>query len=306
MFLEETLEQPSGGRKPLNFLWTNVKGTLLWSKSDKHNYSPIPDDANPLMPIDDSGTFEASEPVQQKIAFREIWTSQVICTMIAQFIIAGHITSFQLLWATFLSTPVDKSSQTHQSIIRFGGGVGLTPPVIGSVMSTLNGVSVILQLFIYPKLSDRWGTLRLWRAALIVFPFTYLFAPSPAFVASKLTSNTSVAVWIAIAGVLILNVTGRTAALPAMTILINDCVPGPSARATINAAGTSTAQLSKCIFPFVILSVYAWGLQKDIVGLAFWLLGGLALVAIIASRWVKTSDIPTKNEIRLHVGDARA
>ena len=152
-------------------------------------------------------------------------------------------------------------------------------------MSLLGAIGVGLQMAIYPMLNDRYGALKIWRAALFVFPLVYVVAPFPALVASN--NFGPLLVWLAMAFVLFLFVAGRTGVTPATTLIINDCTPHPSARGTIHTTGTVVGNLSRSFFPVMAFVIFGKGLQIGVVGLGFWCLSVLAVFACIASGWVR-------------------
>ena len=282
--LEETLESLQ-----------NTEGSFarrLWKKlmqsrgvSDDHQYAAL--DAE-----DDEATIPLTLPLQSppkrkaKLPFQRIWTRNVICTLLAHFIIAGHLGTFTNLWAIFLSTPIGQAERQHPPF-NFTGGLGMHPREVGFAMSALGVIGVTLQLVVYPMLNDRFGTVKIWQATLFIFPIVYILAPYPALVASENTNgDETVLVWMAMLFVLLLFVIGRTGVTPATTLLINDCTPHPSVRGTIHTAGTVIGNLSRSLFPIIAFSIFGKGLDVGIVGLGFWCLAGLAVTACIASRWV--------------------
>jgi MFS family permease len=230
----------------------------------------------------------ASKP-KARLPFRRIWTWNVLCTMLAHFIIAGHIATFTNLWAIFLSTPLS-NPKTQHAPFQFSGGLSMQPREVGFAMSTLGAIGVTLQLVIYPMLNDKFGTIRIWRAALFVFPVAYTLAPFPALIASLAITSVSgkaVIVWISVGFVLLLFVVGRTGVTPATTLLINDCTPHPSVRGTIHTAGTVIGNLSRSFFPVIAFAIFGKGLEVGVVGLGFWCLACLGILACVASRWVE-------------------
>ncbi|KAH8591069.1 major facilitator superfamily domain-containing protein, partial [Bisporella sp. PMI_857] len=228
---------------------------------------------------------EPAKPTTRKkkaLPFRRIWTRNVLCTMLAHFIIAGHLSTFANLWAIFLSTPLS-TSPPHPPF-TFTGGLGMIPREVGFAMSALGVVGVVLQLIVYPMLNDRFGTIRIWRWALFVFPFVYALAPFPSLIASYFPPK--VVVWISMLFVLLLFVIGRTGVIPATTLLINDCTPHPSVRGTIHTAGTVIGNLARSFFPIIAFVIFGKGLQIGVVGLGFWCLASLGGLACVASWWV--------------------
>lgn len=283
--LEETLEslqhtEGSFARR----LWKK----LMQSKNTSdHSYSAVnPEDTRDEETIPLSQSPPPPPRPKAKLPFRRIWTRNVLCTMLAHFIIAGHLGTFTNLWAIFLSTPIEKASRQHPPF-KFGGGLGMQPREVGFAMSALGVIGVTLQLIIYPILNDRFGTIRIWQGALFIFPIVYTLAPFPSLVASENTNGEdTVLVWIAMLFVLLLFVVGRTGVTPATTLLINDCTPHPSVRGTIHTAGTVIGNLSRSLFPIIAFSIFGKGLDIGVVGLGFWCLACLAILACVASRWV--------------------
>jgi hypothetical protein len=293
--LRETLEHHNAERSVVRRVWRKIKSFASKAQSTDHEYAPIesmePD--TPTSPVVElSPTLSTTPPSptapkrKGKLPFFRIWTFNVLCTMLAHFIIAGHLGTFSNLWAIFLSTPVEKSG-THHPPFKFSGGLGMLPRDVGFAMSLLGAIGVVLQLVIYPMLNDRFGTIRIWRGALYVFPFVYALAPYPSLVASAVSVNgKTVLVWFAMSFVLLLFVIGRTGVTPATTLLINDCTPHPSARGTIHTAATVIGNLSRSVFPVAALAIFGKGLKIGVVGLGFWCLACLAILACVASAWV--------------------
>lgn len=287
--LEETLEHFKAAEGSIiQRLWTKLGSR---NQSSDHAYTAISssEPSSPQSPLKLSRLPSRSPPPKPKakLPFRRIWTWNVLCTMFAHFIIAGHIATFTNLWAIFLSTPIEKSTNQHPPF-RFGGGLSMQPREVGFAMSTLGAIGVTMQLVIYPMLNDRYGTIRIWRSALYVFPIAYALAPLPALVGSASTLPAKpILVWLSVGFVLFLFVIGRTGVTPATTLLINDCTPHPSVRGTIHTAGTVIGNLSRSIFPVIAFVIFGKGLEIGVVGLGFWCLSVLAVAACVASRWVE-------------------
>ena len=296
--LEETLE--SLRHTEGSVIWKKLKAFISRRKSDEHVYKAIgseePDTPDsPIVELSHSNptsprTPQAPEPPKKKkgrLPFWRIWTFNVCCTMLAHFIIAGHLGTFTNLWPIFLSSPIASPSWQHPPF-KFTGGLGMQPSDVGYAMSLLGVIGVILQMVIYPMLNDRFGTVSIWRMALYIFPVVYILAPFPALVASaKDLNGRNVLTWVALCIILFLFVIGRTGVTPATTLLINDCTPHPSVRGTIHTAGTVIGNLSRSIFPIVAFMIFGKGLEIGVVGLGFWVVAVLALLACLASQWVK-------------------
>ena len=288
VFMEETLESLQGTKSTLidrvsTKLEAKFSKKASKSKTGNSETSPLNPPTNNT-PTENTPLI-AKPQNKAKLPFRQIWTPNVLSTMLSHFIIVGHLGTFSNLWAIFLTAPVGPRSH---SPLHFTGGLGMVPRDVGFALSLLGGISMVLQLVLYPMLQDRFGTLRIWRTALFVFPIVYLVAPYPSLVASSLsTSSRTATTWIAMSAVLLLFTIGRTGVTPATTLLINDCTPHPSVRGTVHAAATVLGHLSRSIFPVAALTVFGQGLRIGVVGLGFWCLAVLAVASCVASAWVR-------------------
>lgn len=232
----------------------------------------------------------------QRLPFGRIFTRNVAMTLIAHFFLTFHIGTFNSLWFIFLSTPVwdpkTSDNETHLPF-HFTGGLGLQPRSVGMAMAILGVIGINMQLFLYPRISSRLGTIRSWRYFLILFPITYFLAPYLSVVPSSAeppAGKAGPAIWLSIVGVLLIQVTGRTFALPSQTILVNNCSPHPSVLGTIHGLGQSVSSAARTIGPMVGGLVYGYGLNTGTVGLVWWCLSGIAVCACLASLFVREGD----------------
>ncbi|KAK4447860.1 major facilitator superfamily domain-containing protein [Podospora aff. communis PSN243] len=239
----------------------------------------------------------------QRLAFRRIFTRNVVFTLLSGFILAFHVGTFNSLWFVFLSTPVYDPSKPPESLhgyprslpFIFTGGMGLQPREVGMAMAILGVLGIALQLLVYPRLSARLGTVRSWRIFLVGFPFAYFLVPFLSLVPSSEASppphpKSGIAVWLSIAGVLSFQVIGRTFALPAQTILVNNCTPHPSVLGTVHGLGQSVSSFARTIGPVLCGFLYGLGLARGVVGAVWWGLGGVAICGFMASFLVREGD----------------
>ncbi|EFZ01634.2 MFS transporter [Metarhizium robertsii] len=264
-------------------------------------YVPIPSDALELATDGGGGDGSAQGKLParrytRRLPFRRIFTRNVALTLFAQFFLTFHIGTFNSLWFVFLSTPVfDPSASDHgvRLPFRFTGGIGMHPQAVGVAMAILGVIGIALQLFFYPRMSERLGTLMSWRVFLLLFPMAYFLVPYLSVVPSTSGpphSKTGAAIWLSICGVLFIQVMGRTFALPSQAILINNCSPHPSVLGTVHGLGQSVSSFARTVGPIIGGVVYGFGLSRGYVGLVFWLLSCVAICACLASLLVKEGD----------------
>ncbi|KAK0702630.1 major facilitator superfamily domain-containing protein [Apiosordaria backusii] len=297
LLLEETLDLCAGQRDRGLELGHRLK---LWLSqyNSKGGYSRLPTEdsagtdveTHPLTHGTDSQQSSLSEATPfkpkyarrrftQRLPFRRIFTPNVISTFTASCLLSLHVGTFNSLWFVFLSTPVydpSKGAESPDAFRRhlpftFTGGLGLHPREVGMAMAILGMLGIALQLGVYPWLSAGLGTVRSWRIFLLFFP-------------------DGIVVWLAIAGVLCFHVIGRTFALPAQTILVNNCTPHPSVLGTVHGIGQSVSSLSRTVGPFLGGFLYGQGLAKGVVGAVFWCLSTVAIGGIVASLFVHEGD----------------
>jgi len=251
---------------------------------------------------------------KSKLPFRRIFTTNVICTLIAHGLLAMHIGTFNNLWFVFLSTPVyptydertpappyggHNSTDSHNLPLPphykeklpfvFTGGLGMPPTSVGLAMAILGFIGINLQLWVYPLVNAKLGTVLSWRIFLYCFPISYIIAPYLSIVPSRSPpphEKDGFLVWFCMCCVLFVQVIGRTFALPASTILLNNCSPHPSVLGTIHGIGHSVSSAARTLGPSVGGWAYGFGLKSGVVGAVWWLLAGVAAATIVASNFV--------------------
>jgi hypothetical protein len=233
------------------------------------------------------------------LPFRRIFTRNVSLTFFAHFFLAFHLGTFNSLWFVFLSTPVYDPQKPNPPDFKpslplhFTGGLGLPPRFVGMAMALLGVIGITMQLFLYPRLSSRFGTVRMWRVALFLFPVAYTVVPFLSIVPSTTappSQKTGPAIWIALACVLFIQVSGRTFALPAQTILVNNCTPHPSVLGSVHGIGQSVSSFARTIGPVAGGWLYGLGLSNGMVGGVYWGLACVGVCGLLASFWVREGN----------------
>lgn len=313
--LEETLEalrdKPDYG---LRFSrW--VARTLLFRRESAHQYAALVNrehaEADVEMSAITSKKTGQSTKTKQKLPFRRIWTSNILFTLLAHGILAMHVGTFNNLWFVFLSTPRYDSDPAHQSgenaekslqlpkgyhahaPFTFTGGLALPPPSIGTALAILGVIGISLQLLLYPRISFRLGTTTSFRFSLLLFPVSYFLVPFLATIPSSLPAPaqaSGILVWLSITLVLLVQVTARTFALPSTAILVNNACPHPSVLGTIHGIAQSVASAARTFGPVFFGMLYGVGLEKGVVGLAWWCMAGVAVLGAVAGTWVREGD----------------
>lgn len=330
-FLEETNElckdKPDHGLR----IGRSLRRRLFRQNiATEDGYSAIPDDdydashnlelqptPTSVHPEVSASSDKTSKVLRQRLPFRRIWTRNLILTLLAHGLMAMHVGGFNSLWFIYLSTPRFDPAHPHppdykpHGFVHFTGGLALPPARIGIALAILGFIGITLQLFLYPKLSHRLGTAKSYRIFLGLFPAAYTLAPFLSRVPSWSAPPAGISgpfIWIAVIGVLFIQVLARTFALPCTTILVNNVSPHPSVLGTVHGIGQSVSSLTRTIGPIMFSWVFGKGLNMGIVGLGWWLMASVALVGFVAAQWVREGDgheILLEGEIRDKDGEVR-
>jgi MFS family permease len=215
-----------------------------------------------------------SDPSRQQ---GSIWTRDVLCALVSFGMLPLHNGAFMHIYPVFLSgLPTHQDDQ--RSVFHFKGGMGMHSRAIGLNLSLFGLCGIMLQLFIYPRLQARLGTLGVFRISLILFPLVYLFAPF-----LVLLPETGVMRWVCIALVTWGQIMARTLAIPSTVILVTHSAPAKGALGRIHGAGNMAASAARAVGPSLGGWVFAKGIEHDMVGMVWWFY--LLVVAATALAW---------------------
>lgn len=225
-----------------------------------------------------------SEPPKAAPPFYHAFTANVLMVLATVALMDFQMGAFAQLWTVFLSSArrTDEEMATVRLPFYFTGGLQFSLPTIGLAMSILGFVGIFLQLTIYPSVNARFGLLRSFRWSLFVFPMAYALAPY-----LSLLINVPFLLWLGIVVVLVLQVAARTFAIPGSVLLINNSSPSPSMLGTIHGMGAATSSAFRTIGPIVAGHWYGQGLEKGVVGWAWWWVALMSLLGVIPSFWAR-------------------
>jgi MFS family permease len=192
-----------------------------------------------------------------------IWTRHLCKTLLAFTLLPLHNATFLHVFPVLLSMPT-VPGQTP-SIFTFKGGLGLTSPMIGLYLSLFGIAGIILQLFIYPRLQQRMGTLGVFRVANAIFPLAYILAPYLVLLVDHNQMK-----WIPMAVVLFTQVMARTMAIPSSILLLTNATQHRSRLGTIHGAGNTLSAFASACGPAIGGVLLARGIDMGVAGLVWW------------------------------------
>lgn len=224
-----------------------------------------------------------SPPPKQtrSLPFKRVWTRNVIFTLVAEALFDFQLGAFTNLWTLFLSSPRSTHEETAARSLPwvFTGGLGMPAATVGLATSVLGIIGMVFQIFAYPPIHARLGTLRGFRYFMAFFPVAYFLAPYLAVLPSTTdppAPASGISIWMFMTVVQIFQVMARTVTLPASIILLNNCSPHPSVLGLVHGLGQSVSAGFRTVGPVVGGWWYGASLEAGIVAAGWW---GIASVA---------------------------
>lgn len=225
----------------------------------------------PTIHPDTEAALTKADSTPEKIPFRKIFTKNVIYTLLAHFLLAFHISSFNAL--IFILLPTPRSANINARLpFSFTGGLGLSTEHVGLATAIIGIIGFPLQISSYPLINARLGTLRSYRVFLPFSPIAYTLLPFLTLLPDK-----AYLIWPCLTVVLALQVISRTFTLPGAIILVNNSAPDPSVLGTIHGFAQSVSSAARTLGPVLGGIGLGWGLKNNAVGAVWWC---MALVAI--------------------------
>lgn len=255
-------------------------------------------DSEQAVPLMSPGTPQPEpKPQPPKLAFRHIWTPNVLFTLLAHFATAFHIGTFTNLSFIFLSaeryspdSPNFRSNYHPHGPFVFTGGLNLSSVQVGAAMSILGAIGITLQVLIYPRMNDKFGVLPLYRLFVYGFPIAYLLVPYLDLIPTRSeppAAADGILFWLGLCSILFIYTVSRVFVLPATMILVNNCSPHPSVLGTIHGVAGSVGSAARTLGPGVAGFLFGVGLDAGVVGLAWWALAVAGGFAVLTSLLVR-------------------
>lgn len=193
----------------------------------------------------------------------------------------SHSVSFDQLMPVFLSTP--ESQEEVALPFKFQGGFNLSTSTIGLMLAVQGVYSMIAQLWLFPFVVSRFGTLRTFRFVLLLWPPLYFLVPYLILLPTKLQMT---AAYIS----LISKITFHVIAFPSTAIMLRNAAPSDRFLGSINGAAASTASLSRAFGPSVSGFLHAKGMSSGYSVLSWWACGVVCTIGAIQSRWLEDPE----------------
>jgi MFS family permease len=169
-----------------------------------------------------------------------------------------------------------ESKSTPHLPFKFVGGLNLPTKTIGFILSAQGGLQVIAQMFIFPKVQKRLGTLRTFRLVIFSYPILYWIVPYVTLLPTFLQ-------YPAIFFILVWKVTTQAMSYPSNTMMLVNQAPSKRVLGTLNGFAASAASLARAIGPTIAGVIQAAGLNIGVSGLPWWTCAAVAVIGACVS-----------------------
>ncbi|KAI0427548.1 major facilitator superfamily domain-containing protein [Xylaria sp. FL1042] len=232
-----------------------------------------------------------AKKLTRSLPFSRVWTRNVIFTLVSEALFDFQLGAFTNLWTLFLSSPRSTPEETAVRSLPwiFTGGLGMPAATVGLATSVLGIIGMILQIFAYPPVHARLGTLRGFRYFMALFPVAYFLAPYLAILPSATeppAPASGIIIWMFMTVVQVFQVMARTVTLPASIILLNNCSPHPSVLGLVHGLGQSVSAGFRTVGPVVGGWWYGASLEAGVVGASWWAVAGVAALGCASSFFI--------------------
>lgn len=171
----------------------------------------------------------------------------------------------------------------------FEGGFGWQTQNIGAFLAMQGAMQMVAQLFLFPWLSKKLGSLRTFWITMCLYPVLYILAPYLALLPENLR----------IPGLIFLligKVTFQSLSYPSLAIILANSSPSKRVLGTLNGAAASSASVCRGFGPTISGAVDSLGGNYHMSGLAWWAIASIALLGWLPGLMLKESDKRTISE----------
>ena len=178
----------------------------------------------------------------------------------------------------FLSEKVSHRSPSLP--FKFVGGFALPAKTIGLMLSIQGVYSMMAQMFLFPFVVRRFGSLKTFRFVVISWPLLYFIVPYTVLLPPRFQM-------IGLSFCLLWKITAQVLAYPSNAILLTNSAPSMLVLGAINGIAASSASLSRAFGPTVSGIINSWGLGIGYAGLAWWASGIICILGAVESLWLE-------------------
>ncbi|KAL9001160.1 MAG: hypothetical protein Q9169_000343 [Polycauliona sp. 2 TL-2023] len=210
------------------------------------------------------------------------FTRPVVIHIIGYGILAYHTMSFDQLLPIFLSTKVSKARP--ELPFRFTGGFGMSSRDEGILMVGQGFYAMFAQAVLFPLLAKRFGCLKVFRVAVMLWPVLYFLVPYTVLLPSQYRI-------LGVCLCLLWRTTAQALTFTPNNIMLTNSAPSMLVLGAINGVAGSTASLCRAFGPTITGFVYSKGLSIGVSGLGWWVTGCVCIMGAVESLLMEESHM---------------
>jgi len=213
---------------------------------------------------------------EPKIGPPNVFTKRVVALIIAMGIFTYHSMTYDHLLPIFLED--DRANPETMlfnatNLPTSAGGLGLSLPTVGMIMSVNGAIALIVQAIIFPLLAEHLGVFRLFIIVTVLHPIAYFIMPYLLLLPSSLLFP-GIYFCLTIRNLL------QIVAYPLLLILIKEATPCKSVLGKVNGLAASAGAACRTVAPPVAGYLYTIGSRVGSSGLAWY---GSGIITIIGA-----------------------
>ncbi|GKT65484.1 major facilitator superfamily transporter [Colletotrichum tofieldiae] len=122
---------------------------------------------------------QADEKPVSVLPTRRIFTKKMLLVLFAAVLLDVQIAVTSDAMFNLFSFPVSSKEEERHRVLpfRFGGGAGFKPHSLAWTTSIFGLTGLPFQLWVYPQVTQRLGTLKTWRYFMFAFPSIWFLYP---------------------------------------------------------------------------------------------------------------------------------
>lgn len=288
LFLHETLETRKDARDTGLLLGRKVVSSVkVVARSLRSRVQLVPESLEERQPLIKPSDDEPPPTSKKYIApppWKDVLTKQTLINLALYAGLAMHNMAFDQVLPVYLSDKRPDPHAPRDNFFNFAGGFGLSSKTIGQLNAAYAVYGMFMQFLVFPPLARRFGILRCYRVASIVFPIIYALVP---FTLLLPTLETQVAACFVLQ---LLKESCAIFAFPCSTILLTNSATSLRIVGTINGVATSVSAIGRAAGPALTGLMYTLGAKKGYLIAPWWFLTAVALIAAVPVLFVVEQD----------------
>ncbi|KAI8950597.1 major facilitator superfamily domain-containing protein [Xylaria longipes] len=292
LFLKETLQSKRHSRDWGLILGRRIteafKENPLRRQQKLRRYSLQDAEASaPLLQADGSSpkATRFEKPIAPSMS--AVFTRQTVINLVAYTFLALHSVAFDQVLPVFLNYPEQEHTPDNTfPPLFFSGGFGLNSGRIGTIF-TLYGITCgAIQFVLFPPLCARFGVLGCFRVCVLTFPLVYFVLPFTVLIEDVRLR------YAALLAAMVIKAFAVIVGFPCSTILLTNSAASLSILGTLNGFATTFSALGRASGPALAGVAFSWGVKNNMIGVPWWILGGIAAVGAFPVWMIVEGDGP--------------